>query len=141
MTKNEYLKFLETLRDGGVISNIVIDAIKYHIWVHNGDVDWNGDAIIDHIQSYTGDVDWEEVEKSLEAYTYGWLIHTQDLMEFYSKNYKEVDGIVSQDDAFKSIWEVMHTSNASSVIDAINAACYRAYDIVLSDIVKKLKAL
>lgn len=106
----KYMKFLETSRDGGVVSNIVIDAIKYHI------------------QSYTGDVDWNRVEERLEAYTSGWLIYPQDLMGFYSKNYNEINGIVSQGDAL-------------SVIDAIGAVCYRAYDIVLSDIVNKLKAL
>lgn len=123
MTKNEYLKFLENLRDGGVISNIVVDAIKYHIGF------------------CAGDVDWDEVEESLEAYAYGWLIHAQDTIQFYSKNHKEVDSIVSNDDAFQSIWDAMQESNAPSVIEAIHAACYRAYDIVLSDIVKKLKAL
>lgn len=119
----KYMKFLENLRDGGVVSNIVIDAIKYHI------------------QSYAGDVDWDEVEESLEAYAYGWLAYAQDTIQFYSKNHKEVDSIVSNDDAFQSIWEEMQKKNASSVIDAIGAVCYRAYDIVLSNIVNQLKAL
>ena len=118
----KYMKFLETSRNG-VISNIVIDAIKYHI------------------QSYTGDVDWDEVEESLGAYASEWLADNQDLMEFYAKNWVEVDTIINQDDPTKSILEVMQESNAFSVIEAIGSVCYRAYDIVLSNIVNKLKAL
>lgn len=114
----KYMNFLENSRDGGVISNIVIDAIKYHI------------------QSYTGDVDWDEVEESLGAYASEWLIYTQDAIEFYGKNFREIEGIINQYDEPQSIWK-----NASSVSDAIGAVCCRAYDIVLSDIVKKLKAL
>lgn len=123
MEKAKYMKFLETSRDGGVVYDIVIDAIKYYIG------------------SYTGDVDWEDVEESLGAYSSGWLTYAQDTIEFYAKNHKEVDGIVSQNDAFQSIWEEMQKSNAPSVIEAIHAACYRAYDIVLSDIVNQLKQL
>ena len=120
MEKEKYMNFLENSRDGGVISNIVIDAIE------------------DYIGFYTDDVDWEDVEESLGACSSsGWLTYTQDLMEFYSKNYNEVDSIINQDEP-QSIWGAVQKL---MMLDAIGAVCYRAYDIVLSDIVKKLKAL
>lgn len=119
MTKNEYMNFLETSRNG-VVSNIVIDDIKYHI------------------ASIESDVNWDDVEESLEACSSsGWLAYTKDIMEFYSKNYKEVDSIINQDDP-QSIWGAVQKL---VMLEAINAVCYRAYDIALSDIVKKLKAL
>lgn len=114
--KAKYFKFLKNSRTS-VMTNVVVDGIEFQI------------------RYYAREVDWDRVEERLKSQLADWITDTKDVIDFYEKNYAEVDSILNKD------YCIMQKNNAVSVTDVIKTACLKAYESLLSDFVGKLKEL
>ena len=83
-------------------------------------------SIIDNLQDYDDELDIDDLYSDLSNTLGGsWLIYTQDIIDYFSKHYNDIDEVLDLDS------ESIELNSCSSVIDVITTLVYSAYDVAL----------
>ena len=86
-------------------------------------------SIINNLQDCDDTVDIDNLYSDLSNTSGGsWLIYTQDIIDYFAKNYNDIDEVLDLDQ------EPIDLNSCSSVIDVITTLVYSAYEIALNHV-------
>ena len=86
-------------------------------------------SIINTLQDCDDTVDIDNLYSDLSNTSGGsWLIYTQDIIDYFAKNYNDIDEVLDLDQ------EPIDLNSCSSVIDVITTLVYSAYEIALNHV-------